>query len=170
MNFFGSLLNQTASDANRVAQERFEREKRVFIDYTKELIDKKMSSDEVKQKIKKSAQTGNYKLVVHNEDNSIDDSFYVASTYNGKDITKEEYNKAFQDQQKRHYTCDAWREYIKEANRKGHLPTRLVYEEVINRYSMVDTYHVKCNAFFIWDTINELKFKKDKMIGKILGS
>jgi len=145
MNFFSGLLNQTASDANHEA----EKKKRDFIDGTKEIIDEKMSSDEVKQKIEKSAQTGNYELVVHNEANAIDNSFYVASIYKDKDITEEEYNKAFQDQQKRHCTCDAWREYVKEANRKGHLPARLVYEELIDRHSIVDTYHVRCKALFV---------------------
>jgi hypothetical protein len=165
MNFFGGLLNKTASDANREAQERFEKDKRDFIDNTKRIIDEKMTSKETKQKLETASKKGDYCMTVHKIENAVDVSYYK-----GREITKEEYDRQYKEQVNNHFTCLAWEEYVKEVNRKGNLSARLKFDKHIDSYTMVDTYYVSCKAWFSWKVSDNLLFKKDKMIGKILGS
>ena len=155
-----------ASDANREEQERFEKIRREFTDKKEQEIHEKINSDEIEER----AKDGKYSLNVHNESSSIYASYYIAHNYNRLDITREEYDRLYQDQQEKHFTCDAWRRVVTKVNKKGNLPARLVYKEHIDTYSRFDDYTVNCKAFFMWDKMNELKFMKDKMIGKILGS
>ena len=147
MNFFGDLLNQTASDANREAQERFEKMRREFTDKKEQEIHEKLNSNEIKKAIEERAKDGKYSLNVHDVSSSIYASYYIAHDYNNVDIAREEYDKSYQDQQEKHFTCDAWRRAVTKANRKGNLPARLLYKERINTYSQFDDYIVRCEAF-----------------------
>jgi len=82
----------------------------------------------------------------------------------GPEVYKEERAK----RQESTFRCKALQRMVKDINRHGPFSARLIYDGKINYCNMVDNSVVDCKVFFDWSLKNNVKFTKDKFVGKII--
>ena len=78
------------------------------------------------------------------------------------------YNEELKKRQETTFRCEALQRMVKDINRHENFGTRLIYEGEINYSNMIDNSIVDCKVFFDWTLKNNLKFMKDKVVGKVV--
>jgi hypothetical protein len=106
----------------------------------------------------------------HSSTHYIEKEYHVMGVHT-KDIRRmgpTVYNENLEKRKEATLRCLALQRAVKDLNRHGPFSTRIIYDGKINYCDDVDNSVVDCKAYFDWSLKNNVKFMKDKIVGKVL--